>query len=134
MQVAGVVVQTLAALKPARNDGHEGFDRLEPVGDWRWLAEQLRIDADQELRILIGRAPEHDSVDMAQIRAAHVEVREAPVKDDGPIGMRTLQRMDKLVIERRDRPIVLGAQALKPGLARVNDERRGARRAEARAR
>ena len=42
--------------------------------------------------------------------------------------MSALELVDKLVVERRDRPIVLGAQALEPGLARVNDERRGARR------
>ena len=42
--------------------------------------------------------------------------------------MRALQRMDELIVERRDRPVVLGAQALKPGLARVDDERRSARR------
>ena len=56
MQVAGIIVQTLAALKPARNNGHEHFDRFEPVGDRRGLTEQLPIDADQELRVLVGRA------------------------------------------------------------------------------
>ena len=39
--MAGVVVQTLAASEPARDQGAERFDRLEPVGDGRWLAEQL---------------------------------------------------------------------------------------------
>ena len=91
----GVIVQALAALKPARDHRHKGFDRLEPIGDRRRLAEQLRIDADQQFRILIGRAAEHDSVDMAEMRARRVEVREAAVEDDRPVGMGALQIMDE---------------------------------------
>src|SRR6202451_1743821 len=68
VQVPSVVVQAVAALKPPRNRGHEGFDRLEPVGDRRGLVEQLRIDADQELGVLIGRATEHDSIELLKMR------------------------------------------------------------------
>src|SRR5271156_53704 len=42
--------------------------------------------------------------------------------------MRALQGMDNLIVERRDRPVVLGTQALEPGFARMDNERRRARR------
>ena len=72
--MSGVVMQTFAALKAARDRRHERFDRLEPVRDGRRLAEKSRVDGDQRLRVLIGRAPEHDSIDMGEMRAGHVEV------------------------------------------------------------
>ena len=50
MEMPGIVMQALAALKPSRDHRHEGFDRLERVGDRRFFAEQRRVDADQELR------------------------------------------------------------------------------------
>jgi hypothetical protein len=46
MQMPGEVMQTLAALKPLRDDRHEGFDRFERVGDRRLLAENFGVDAD----------------------------------------------------------------------------------------
>ena len=103
---------------------HKDFDRLEPVRDRRRLAEQNRIDADQELRVLIGGAPEHDPVDMAQMGARSVEIGQAPVEDDRPVGMGALQLMNEAVIERRDRPVVLGTEALEPGLAGMDDQAR----------
>ena len=42
--------------------------------------------------------------------------------------MGALQRVDQRVVERRNVAVVLGAEPLEPGLARVHDERRGARR------
>ena len=74
VQMSGVVMQTFAALKAARDRRHERFDRLEPVPDRRRLAEKSRVDGDQRLRVLIGRAPEHDPIDMGEMRAGHVEV------------------------------------------------------------
>src|ERR1700722_12191353 len=108
MQVPGVIVQALAALKPARDNGREGFDRLEPVGDRRGLAEQLRIDSNQKLRILIGCAPEHDAIEFLKMRARRLEIRKAAVKDDRPVDMRALQRMDEFIVERRGGAVVLG--------------------------
>ena len=42
--------------------------------------------------------------------------------------MRRFEFIDEGVVERRDRPVVLRAQALEPGFARMDDERRRARR------
>ena len=69
MEMPREVMQALAALKPARDHRHEGFDRLESVGDRRLVAEQLRVDADQEFGRLIGGAPDHDPVDMPKLGA-----------------------------------------------------------------
>ena len=124
----GVVMQALAALKPARDRRHEGFDRLERVGDRRLLAEQLRIDADQDLGRLIGGAPDHDPVEMLKLGARGSEILDAAVEDDRPAGMGAFQRTDERIVERRDRPVVFRAQAVEPGFARMDDERRRARR------
>ena len=66
----GEVMQALAARKSTRDHRHEGFDRRERVGDGRLLAEQERIDIDQELRLLIGGATEHHAVDIVKSSGA----------------------------------------------------------------
>ena len=122
MEMPGEVMQALAARKSTRDHRHEGFDRRERVGDRRLLAEQHRIDFDQELRNLIGGPPQHDAVDMRKMRLRRLEIGDAAVEDDRPVGMGALQRMDQRIVERRDGPVVFGAQSVEPRLARMDDD------------
>ena len=62
------------------------------------------------------------------MRTPRVKVRKAAVENDRPIGVGALQRMNERMVERRNCAIVLGAQSLEPGFARMNDKRSRARR------
>ena len=46
---------------------------------------------------------------MGKMRARCLEIGEAAVEDDRPVGMGALQIMDEAIVERRNRPVVLGA-------------------------
>src|SRR3954453_19927797 len=53
------------ALCNARSDIRlEGFEGRELILDRRLLAENLRIDAEEQPRVLIGRAAQHRAIDM----------------------------------------------------------------------
>ena len=83
--MAGIVVQTLAARQPQRDGRHEGFEGLEGVGDRRGLAEYDGVDADQQLRVLVGGAPEHHAVDMGKMRDRGLKIGDAAIDDDRPV-------------------------------------------------
>src|SRR5208282_6616768 len=93
-EMARVVAQTLAAPKALSDHGDEGVERLERVFERRRLAEDRRIDPEQDLRVLIGGAAEHDAVDIRKMRLCLLEVAHAAIDDNRPVGMRALQLMD----------------------------------------
>ena len=115
------IMQALAAPSPRAIAGMNASIASKAVGDRRHVAEESRVDADQEFRRLIGGAPEHDPVDMARCARADVEIGDAAIEDDRPVGIGALQRMNERVVERRDRPVVLRAQAVEPGFASMDD-------------
>jgi hypothetical protein len=61
---------------------------------------------------------------MLKLGQRRCEVGDAAVEDNRPVGVSAFERVHKRIVERRDRPVVLGAQAVEPGFARVDYERR----------
>ena len=112
--------------------GDIGLDRRKTVGDRRRRAKQQRIDVEQDFRRLVGGAAHHHAVDMAQMLLRRGEIHDAAVDRQRQIGMGSLQLMDQRIVERGNVAVVLRAQALQPGLAGMDDDRRRARRLDAR--
>ena len=121
--MARVVVEALAAFEPFGDRWHEGPERIEGVIEGRRLAENRRIDAKQHFGVLVRGPADHDPVDVGEVRLSRPEVARAAVDDDRPAGMGALEFIDQRIVERRDGAVVLGAEALEPGFARVHDER-----------
>ena len=74
-------------------------------------AEQSRIEPSDEPRILVGRAADHDAVDVRELRHAVVERHEAAVDHDAQRRKLALQAMHAAVVERRNLAVLLRAQA-----------------------
>ena len=123
-----MIVKASAPVEALRDHRHEGLERFECVCKGRGFAEDRRINAKQQFRVLVGRTPQHDAIDVLQMRTGVIEAGHAAVDDDRPAGMGALQVIDQRVVERRNRAVVLGAQAFEPGFSRVHDQRRRAGR------
>ena len=91
-------------------------DRLDVVG------EEAPVGVRQNVGIVVGGAAEHDAVDKAEMGLDLVEGQNSSVDDDGQFRPRGLQPVDPAVVERRDFPVLLGRQALEPGLAGMDNE------------
>src|SRR6185312_2674738 len=111
-----------------RDERERGFFRR---CEWRVRAEELWIDRKEPPRLLIGGTAHHDAVKRATFGLRLLEAGNAAIEDDLEIGMRGLEAMHQRVIERRHLAVLLRRQTLQPGLARVHDERIGARRLHA---
>ena len=116
-------MQPRALREFALDVGHHRLEHVLHGRVRRGLAEQFGIDRQQPPRLLIGGAPQHDAIDMSEMRLRLVEAGDAAIDDDGHIGHRGLQPIDPVVVERRDVAIFLRRQSVEPGLAGVHDQR-----------
>jgi hypothetical protein len=89
--------------------------------------EKRGVDACQNIRRLIRRAPQHHTVDVLQMLSACFQRLDAAIEHDGEFGPRGLEPVDARIIERRNLAVFLRREPVQPGLARVHDERRHAR-------
>ena len=89
----------------------------------RRLAKQFGIDREQPPRLLIGGAPQHDTVDMGEMLLRLRDAADAAIDDDGDIRQRCLQPIDAVVVERRDIAVLLRRQSVQPGFSRMHDQR-----------
>src|SRR5215470_5745471 len=116
-------VKAHAARKLALDIGDQRFGRRPRRGKGRVLAEQHGIDGQKTPRLLIGGAPHHDTVDAHKMRRGLIEVDDAAVEHDGQIGMRGLEPIDAVVVERRDVAVLARGKPVDPSLARMHDAR-----------
>src|SRR4051794_14958792 len=63
-------------------------------GEWRWLAEQQRIDFQEAPWLLVGGAAHHHTVDVIEMRQRLLETRDAAVEYNGQGWMPGLQPID----------------------------------------
>jgi len=71
---------------------------------------------------VIGGATDHDAVDGAEVLLDVVGAANAPVGDEGERRKVRLQRGHDVMAQRRQLAILLRADAVQPGVARVDDE------------
>src|SRR4029077_7431892 len=64
----------------------------------------------------------HYAVDVFQMPRGRVKVFDATVEHNRQLGMRGLEPVHTVVVERRDLAVLLRRQTVKPRLARVHDE------------
>ena len=83
-------------------------------------AEMLELC--QEPGVVVGLAPDHNLVDLSQVRAHPDQVAHATIQRDVQPGELRLEPVDELVAQRRNLAILLRRQPAQHGLARVHDE------------
>ena len=69
---------------------------------------------------MIGGTAQHDAVKSAHFSLGLPECAEPAIQDDAEMREVCLQLMNAGVVEGRNFPVFLGAEALQPGLAGVN--------------
>ncbi len=106
--------------------GHHPIAQRFPVRFGRRCTEEALVDVGKDRGILIGGAAEHDAIDMVEMNGGLVERADATIDADENVGPALFHPVDDLVVERRYLAIFLGAQALQPGLARMDPDRVGA--------
>ena len=91
-------------------------------GTGRGGVEEAAVHLGENVGRLVGGAAEHHAVDVFQMPRGRVEVFDAAVENDRQLGMRGLEPVHAVVVERRDLAVLLRRQTVEPGLARVHDE------------
>src|SRR5262249_30785015 len=125
--MAGDGMQANAARELVLDIGNEGPGAGLGIGNRRSLTEPLRIDSQQPPRLLIGGAPHHHAVEMAKMLRGLLDAGDAAIEHDGELWMPSLEPVDATIIERRNLAVLGRRKPLKPGLARVHDQRIDAR-------
>ena len=92
--------------EPRLDIGNESLDRLRPAGGG-FLAEERRIDIEEQRRVLISGAPHHHPIDVIELGAHLCERREPAVEYDRYLGKTLFQGTDETVIERWNVAVVL---------------------------
>ena len=95
-------VQTGALGELALHIGHHGLEHVFHGRKGRRLYKNLGVDGQQPPRLLIGRASQHDAIDMSEMVLCFRNAGDAAIDDDGHVGQRPLQPIDPVVVERRD--------------------------------
>ena len=106
-EVSGDRVQPGAGCKFARDIGHHRLEHILHRRLRRCFAENLGINGEQPPRLLVGGAPEHHAVDMAEMLPRLLDAADAAIDNDGHIRQRRLQPIDAAVVERRDVAVLL---------------------------
>ena len=78
--------------------------------------------------MVVGGAAHHHPVHRLQLLEAAAELQEAAVEFDGQLGSVGLELVHQLVAQGRDRAVLLGVQAVEPGLAGMDAEPLGSGR------
>ncbi len=121
-----VVMQAFPTVEAPGDRWQEGLQHSERIRKRRRLAKDLRVYAEQQFGILIGRAPKHHPVDMREMALGLGKIGNPTVEYDWPVGVGALDFIDQRIVQRRNGPVFLRAQAFEPGFAGMDDERRGA--------
>ena len=122
--VPGHVVEPAAAAQMPLDVGHAA-PPAPPGATARSASAPNRraIDLGQQVGVLIGGAAQHHAVDVRQdAPAASSSEPMPPLMHDLELGVRRLQPVDAVVVERRHLAVLLRRQPLQPGLARMHDE------------
>ncbi len=88
------------------------FEGLLRIGEGLVPAEQHRIRRKQPPRLLIGGTAHHDAVDMIEMIARRLDRADPAIDRNMQIGMRRLQPVDAIVIERRNIAVLARRQTL----------------------
>src|SRR5450830_476539 len=104
---------------------HHGFNHLvaaglDAVGQ---LAVIARIETGHQERIVVSLAPQHDAVDVLQMRVDLRHRLDAAIDEDFQRGEIALELIRVVILERRDFAVFLRAQALQDRVAGMHDER-----------
>lgn len=86
------------------------------------VAEDPFVCIVQEPRVLVRFTADHHSVQVLKLLLHLVERLDAAVDADVQVRHFGLEAMDKIVVQRRDLAVLLGAESLEPRLARMDDE------------
>ena len=86
-------------------------------------AEQVFVYPDKYVGIIADSSAKHDSINVEQVVARLGQTGNSAVNDDFQVRKIPFQPVNQVVLERRDRPVLPGAQSVQPGLAGVDDER-----------
>ena len=121
-------MQRQALAKPSRRIRPKTPERLKGVCGGRRLAEQLGIDAEQELGALVGGPADHDAIDLGEVGFGIGDRADAAVDRDRERGEGRLQPINPAILERGDVAVFAGREALKPGFSGMHDESVGAGR------
>lgn len=89
----------------------------EPVEQW--------IDTRDEHGIGLDRPPEHDAIDTREEFPPRGEIVDPTVQDEEELGEPLLQAKDSLPAERWNGTVTPGIETPEPGVAGVDDHRRG---------
>ncbi|CCC99889.1 protein of unknown function (plasmid) [Azospirillum baldaniorum] len=85
-------------------------------------AEQTAVGVGQDVGRLVGGAPDHHAVQRGEMPFRFVQGADAAVDGDGELRVFLLQPVHEVVAQRRDVPVLLGAEPFQPRLAGVHDE------------
>ncbi len=95
--------------------GYVGQKSLDDFPTRRYrplVAEDLPIGRRQHVRIVISLAPDHDTVELAQMSLDLVETGDAAVHHDAQMGKIPLQLLHEFLAQRRHVAILLGTQPI----------------------
>ena len=120
--VPGDIVEPAARAQVPLGVGDQGLDNPPARGQSAARRRTAAVGLRQQIGVLVGGAAERDAVHVPQMRLGRIERGDAAVDDDLQLGMRGLEPIHAAIVERRDLAVLLGRQALQPGLARMHDE------------
>ena len=102
--------------------GHHGGLDLVLAERARPAAQKALVPRGHDPGVVVGLAAEHHAIHLLQVRGDLLVAGHAAIEHDGQLRKLLLEAVDHLVAQRRDLAVLLRAQALEPGVARVHDE------------
>src|SRR5690606_10774236 len=72
--------------------------------------------------VLIGRPAKHHAIDLLKVALRLVQADDPAIQNDDEVRVRLLEPVNAVVVERRHGAIFLRAEALQPGLTRMDDK------------
>ena len=109
-------------LHPAADVGNHGVFDIGARERFGIGAVVARIERGHEVRMVIRLAADHHAVDLREMRVDLLQRLHAAVEQDFQVREVALELVDDLVAQRRDLAVLLRAQSLEDGIARVDDE------------
>lgn len=99
--------------QPVLQMGNEGFGYRQPIRDRVRIPEKHSVGfTEQGVGVLVGFPADHHPIDLLQVLLRFLQSLDASVDDDLQLREQRLDTVDMGIIERRNFPVLLGAEPL----------------------
>ena len=126
-QVAGDAGKACAPAEFRIDVAIETADDLQPVACRSRVAKEVLIGHGETKWVLVGFAAEHDTIDPVKMLLCGAQAGHSTVDDHLQCRKIGLQPVDAIIVQWRYLAILLRAQALQPGFARMHNQSSAAR-------